>query len=101
MSDIPNGMRTADEETLLDFVLWELRHQDLPEPIREAALRVSETRRRPARVHRYTEGPLLVDGFPADDNAPLQRLRSFPHQVGQNVRHLLDNGCQYILVQDL
>lgn len=91
---------TEDKERLLDFVLWELRHQDLPHDVQAAALRVAPGRRRPKPQTALTEGPLSVDGFPADES-PVIRHRAFAHQIGQAVRHHLDSGCQYVLVQDV
>ena len=95
----------ADAARIVDFVVWEMRAGDLPPDVRAAALRVSKHAPRPARFRgqliRYTEGPLSVDGFPHDDDAPLDRRRAFPHQAGAVVRDLLARGCRYVLVQDI
>ena len=89
---------------LVDFVVWEMRSGDLPPDVREAAHLLSH-RPRPehleGQVIRYTEGPLSIDGFPHDNDAPLDRRRAFPHQAGQVIRDLLARGCRYVLVQDI
>jgi len=93
----------ADAARIIDFVVWEMRSGDLPPDVREAALRTSSKRppQFTGRPIHIAEGPLSVDGFPHDDDAPLDRRRAYPHQAGAVIRDLLARGCRYVLVQDI
>lgn len=89
-----------ESRRLIEFVVWELRKQDLPPDVQAAAEAVAPFYPRPFKARGITEGPLKIDGFPADESAIVRR-KAFPHQAGHVVRSMLDRGCRYVLVQDL
>lgn len=89
------------ERRVIEFVLWKMRYRDLPTDIREDAESLVSAYPRPSVGSGTTEGPLAICGFPADETLLLERRKCFPHQVGQIAEGMLEEGCRYILVQDL
>lgn len=91
----------TSERHLVEFVLWRMRYRDLPPDIRVEAEALVATYPRPPGTNGITEGPLTVCGFPTDETILIEKRKCFPHQVGQIAQKMLEEGCIYVLVQNL
>lgn len=91
--------RGACLDVLARFVIWELRRGDLPNHVKEAALKLAPLYPRPEPLPvRYTDGPLTISGFPIDESELIEHRKAWPHQTPEIVRDMLKEGVGYVLV---
>lgn len=90
----------AAQRRLVEFVVWEMRHGDLPLDVREAAAACVGLVPRPSPPRRLTaDGSLLISAFPRDETLPLVDARGvFAHEAGPIVEEFLRDNPAYILV---